>query len=163
VQPGSQAIGVQSFDAAGSLNADSSSEEAATPTDPLQESSVSSGSTDDSWKTEYESQVETWRAQSSEAREKAEKERERWETIRAAEQAEAARHKAMGIVDEPTTEPHEQQEAGWETVSNKKSHPLSESTTISDPHSPSPVGARELVTGESESQVCKSLDSLPHL
>lgn len=120
------------------------------PAEPLQESSISSSSTDDSWKSEYESQVETWRAQSSEAREKAEKERERWENIRAAEQAEATQRKAMGIVDEPVAEPREQQEAGWETVSNKKSHPLSESTTISEPHSPSPADVRDLVTGESQ-------------
>ncbi|KAK0450145.1 hypothetical protein EV421DRAFT_1779040 [Armillaria borealis] len=39
----------------------------------------------ESWKSEYESQVETWRSQSAEAREKAEKERARWEGVRAKE------------------------------------------------------------------------------
>lgn len=101
--------------------------------------------------------METWRAQSSGAREKAEKERERWENIRAVEQAEAAQRKAMGIANEPVAEPREQQEAGWETVSNKKPHPLSEPTTISEPQSPSPADVRDLVTGES--QVRKYRDS----
>jgi hypothetical protein len=45
--------------------------------------SSSSGSTDDSWKLEYEAQVRSWRAESAEAREKAERERARWEEIRA--------------------------------------------------------------------------------
>ncbi|SJL09594.1 uncharacterized protein ARMOST_12974 [Armillaria ostoyae] len=39
----------------------------------------------ESWKSEYESQVETWRSQSAEAREKAERERARWEGVRAKE------------------------------------------------------------------------------
>jgi len=48
----------------------------------------SSASTDESWKSEYESQVQSWRAQSAEAREKADKERARWEEIRALEKQE---------------------------------------------------------------------------
>src|ERR1700733_5557344 len=59
-----------------------------------EEESSSSGSSEDSRKAEYEAQVEIWRAQSSEAREKAEKERKRWEEIRALEREEAARRDA---------------------------------------------------------------------
>ncbi|KAG5354114.1 hypothetical protein E4T56_gene3280 [Termitomyces sp. T112] len=89
-------------------------EKVATP-EPLSESSISSGSTDDSWKVEYESQVETWRAQSSEAREKAEKERERWEAVRAAEKKEDERLKALGIPYECRPEPTEDEhETAWE-------------------------------------------------
>ncbi|EAU85500.1 hypothetical protein CC1G_06401 [Coprinopsis cinerea okayama7 len=48
----------------------------------------------DAWKAEYDAQVEAWRAQSAEAREKAEKERARWEAIR---KEEAEKRKAAGI------------------------------------------------------------------
>jgi len=120
-----------------------------TPAEPLLESSISSGSTDDSWKAEYESQVEAWRAQSSEAREKAKKERERWEALRVVEREEAARRKAMGIFDEPATEPAEQEhDAGWEAVSHKKDQ-LTESTNASEePLSSSLADSRDLITGE---------------
>ncbi|KAG6880121.1 hypothetical protein C0992_005828 [Termitomyces sp. T32_za158] len=85
--------------------------------EPLSESSISSGSTDDSWKAAYETQVETWRAQSSEAREKAEKERERWEAIRVAEKAEHERRRALGIPYGSQPEPAEREhETGWENV-----------------------------------------------
>jgi hypothetical protein len=56
---------------------------------------------EESWKAEYEAQVHSWRAQSAEAREKAERERLRWETIRAIEKEEAAKRKVAGIADEP--------------------------------------------------------------
>jgi hypothetical protein len=56
----------------------------------------------DTWKAEYEAQVQSWRAQSAEAREKAEKERLKWESLRAMEKEEATKRKAAGIaVDEP--------------------------------------------------------------
>jgi len=55
---------------------------------------------EDSWKAEYEAQVQSWRAQSAEAREKAERERLRWESIRATEKEEATKRKAAGITDE---------------------------------------------------------------
>lgn len=55
----------------------------------------------DSWKIQYEAQVQNWRSQSAEAREKAEKERLKWEAIRAIEREEAAKRKAAGIVDDP--------------------------------------------------------------
>ena len=58
-------------------------------------------SLEDSWKAEYEAQVQSWRAQSAEAREKAEKERLRWESIRAIEKEEASKRKAAGIIDQP--------------------------------------------------------------
>ena len=56
---------------------------------------------EDTWKAEYEAQVQSWRAQSAEAREKAEKERLRWESVRAIEKEEATKRKAAGIADEP--------------------------------------------------------------
>lgn len=56
---------------------------------------------EDTWKAEYEAQVQSWRAQSAEAREKAEKERLRWESVRAMEKEEATKRKAAGIPDEP--------------------------------------------------------------
>lgn len=125
-------------------------------TTPIEDAVQESESTDELWKAEYESQVETWRAQSSEAREKAEKERERWEALRVAEKEEAARRKAMGIVDEPAAE-SPPQEADWETVSNRKAGTAPESSIVSSVASPSVADSRDLVTGESEHQVCTSL------
>ncbi|KAF5371820.1 hypothetical protein D9615_009552 [Tricholomella constricta] len=139
-----------------STEAESSSNEAVeSSSEPLQESSISSGSTDDSWKAEYESQVEAWRAQSSEAREKAEKERERWEALRNAEREEAERRKAMGIVDERVPEPAGQEhDAGWETVSHKTDPRTTVSSAVSE-RSPSPIpsDSPDIVTGEPEHQI----------
>jgi hypothetical protein len=59
--------------------------------------------------------VQTWRDQSSEAREKAEKERKRWEEVRALEREEATRRNAE--VSEVAKDEHE---AGWETVLNSR-------------------------------------------
>lgn len=107
---------------------------------------TSSGSPDDSWKVEYEEQVKIWRAQSSAAREKAEKERKRWEEIRASEKDDAARP------DASVTVVKEGHEAGWETVSNTQNS----DSTVSVSHSPSLADSRDLVTGESQSQVRES-------
>jgi hypothetical protein len=72
---------------------------------------------DDSWKVEYEAQVQSWRARSAEEREKAEKERLRWEAIRAIEKEEAAKRKAAGIVKEAAVAPPRLQvEENWEKV-----------------------------------------------
>jgi hypothetical protein len=62
------------------------------------ESSVegSSSGDDDAWKEEYETHVQTWRAQSAEQRDKAEKERLKWESIRNQEREEAERRKSAG-------------------------------------------------------------------
>lgn len=115
------------------------------PAEPLGESFVSSGSLEDSWKAEYEAQVETWRTQSSEAREKAQRERERWESIRAAEREEAERRKAMGIVDEPEptaelSESEREHDASWETVSSHRpeSEHLAESSIAPSERAVSP-------------------------
>ena len=70
---------------------------------------------EDTWKAEYEAQVQSWRAQSAEAREKAEKERLRWESVRAIEKEEATKRKAAGIADEPP---------------NSIVHPVGESSNI---------------------------------
>jgi hypothetical protein len=101
--------------------------------------SESSTSTDD-WKTEYHSQVNTWRAQSAEAREKAERERNRWEGIREAEKRDAEKRKAEG--KSVHLEGHE---GGWETVSQGQS---SLTTSTGQILSPGPVDARDLVAGE---------------
>ncbi|KAL1669991.1 hypothetical protein GGF50DRAFT_109730 [Schizophyllum commune] len=78
----------------------------------------------DEWQTEYEAHQRTWRAQSAQAREKAEKERKRWEDIRAAERARAGR-------------PREPSHA------HAVAYP-----PASDVPSPSPADARDLVRGE---------------
>lgn len=79
----------------------------------LSDSAVSN----DSWRAEYEAQVQSWRARSAEEREKAEKERLKWEAIRAIEKEEAAKRKAAGIVDEPVVTPSQLQgEENWENV-----------------------------------------------
>ncbi|KAF9450326.1 hypothetical protein P691DRAFT_798216 [Macrolepiota fuliginosa MF-IS2] len=54
---------------------------------------------EESWKQEYEEQVKAWRAQSAEAREKAELVREQWEAKRAAEREEAEKRKAAGTFE----------------------------------------------------------------
>ncbi|KAL0954860.1 hypothetical protein HGRIS_003796 [Hohenbuehelia grisea] len=78
----------------------------------------------DSWKSEYDEQVQTWRTQSAEAREKAEQERARWEAIRAAE--------------------------GGRPPFESPSHLQPAAPTLSE--SPSPADARDLVTGEQPAQ-----------
>jgi len=76
-------------------------EEASVTSEFVLEDATSVAPSDDSWKVEYEAQVQSWRAQSAEAREKAEKERLKWESIRAIEKGEAAKRKALGIMEEP--------------------------------------------------------------
>lgn len=65
------------------------------------EDAPSAAPSDDSWKVEYDAQVQSWRTQSAEARGKAEKERLKWESIRAIEREEIAKRRALGIPDEP--------------------------------------------------------------
>ena len=65
----------------------------------------------DDWKEQYEAQLQAWRAQSAEARLKAEKERERWEAIRKVEKEEAARRGAEATIEEPSSAPQVVQEA----------------------------------------------------
>lgn len=61
-------------------------EEDNTPAPLATEVAEESGASSGQWETEYEAQVKAWRAESAEAREKAERERQRWETIRESEQ-----------------------------------------------------------------------------
>ncbi|KZP23782.1 hypothetical protein FIBSPDRAFT_1042635 [Athelia psychrophila] len=82
----------------------------------------SSSSMDDSWKSEYETQVQSWRAESAEAREKAERERAKWEEIRAKEKEQQAQ-------SEPPQAPAMARNLGAE---------------------PSPADVRDLVAGEKE-------------
>jgi len=93
------------------------------PVESASTESTSSQSTDDPWKAEYEAQVESWRVQSADAREKAEKERARWEAMRAAEKAEA---------DRRTVQVHDS-EHGWETVGAKNTSDPSSSQQTRDP------------------------------
>ena len=72
----------------------------ASPEEPAEPVEASTDSLEDSWKVQYEAQVQNWRSQSAEAREKAEKERLKWEAIRAIEREEAAKRKAAGIVED---------------------------------------------------------------
>lgn len=65
----------------------------------------------DDWKEQYEAQLQSWRAQSAEARLKAEKERERWEAIRKVEKEEAARRATEATVEEPSSAPQVVQES----------------------------------------------------
>jgi hypothetical protein len=95
-----------------------------TITPPAIDPSLSpSSASDESWKSEYESNVQSWRAQSAEAREKAEKERAKWEEIRALEK-----------------------EQGWSgtTTTGKVD------SGVPVVPEPSPADVRVLVTGEQE-------------
>jgi hypothetical protein len=78
-----------------------------------------------SWEVEYEEHLKDWRAKSAEAREKAEKERAKWEAIREKEREE------------------KEKEHGWEDIHDDIP------TGIPKRDSPSPADARDLVTGES--------------
>ncbi|KAJ3500619.1 hypothetical protein NLJ89_g9713 [Agrocybe chaxingu] len=76
--------------------------------------------------------------------EKAEKERLRWEAIRAAEKEEAAKRKAAGIVDEPPSQGHGE---GWESVGGPStvasSSQLTELVSVeSEPAQPQPSAVR---------------------
>jgi hypothetical protein len=96
-------------------------------------------STED-WKSEYDTQVEAWRAQSAAARTKAEKERERWEAVRASQILEESQN--------PNLQSEEHSEAEWESISHHRP-----SQQVSGIPSPSPVDARDLVPGEPNRQV----------
>ncbi|KAF7374940.1 hypothetical protein MSAN_00380100 [Mycena sanguinolenta] len=109
------------------------------------ESSVSSDPVDSDSQREYESQVESWRAQSAEARQKAEKERARWEAIRAAEKQEAALRNAALPADSGVSGETDQ---GWETVGARGG-----TQEVPRPSSPSPADVRDLVTGEPQKHV----------
>ncbi|KIK63151.1 hypothetical protein GYMLUDRAFT_57888 [Collybiopsis luxurians FD-317 M1] len=84
-------------------------------------------SAEDSWKNEYEEQVKVWRQQSAEAREKAERERAKWEALREVE-------KAQGVLSSSSSDERSLQEAP--VIIPKTSD------------SPSPADSRDLVTGE---------------
>jgi hypothetical protein len=101
------------------------------------------------WKAEYDAQVEAFKARSAEQREKAERERERWEKIRAEEGP------SKPVSDAPgTLQPEGAGSAGhlvghgtWESVQGV--------AATGDPDklrevSPSPVDGRGLVTGEGQ-------------
>ncbi|KAJ7104221.1 hypothetical protein B0H15DRAFT_942221 [Mycena belliarum] len=117
-----------------------------TPSTSTNESSVSSESVDSTSQSEYESHVESWRAQSAEARQKAEKERARWEAIRAAEKQEAALRKAA--LPEATRDAvgGETSDHGWENVDGSTQE-------VPRPSSPSPADGRDLVTGEPQGHI----------
>ncbi len=88
----------------------------------------------ESWKAEYDSQVQAWRAESAEAREKAEAERQRWETVRASQVQETPRHGAVSAM------------SGWETVGSKNTSTAPSGSV----HTPSIADSRDLVSGEAQ-------------
>lgn len=92
--------------------------------------------TEEEWKAQYDEYVASWKAQSAEARDKAEKERQKWEEIRAAERA-AGGSQADSLAAS----------SAWEQVSQQQAHP-----TQPAPASPSPADVRDLVAGEFEKQ-----------
>ncbi|KAF5367402.1 hypothetical protein D9758_003779 [Tetrapyrgos nigripes] len=98
-----------------------------TPANPPDTLSASSDA-HEKWKEEYEDQVKVWKSQSAEAREKAEKERARWESIRR-----SASLEGVHINPPPSSS------ASWDSIST--TDPVLEG-------SPSPADARDLVTGE---------------
>ncbi|RXW21051.1 hypothetical protein EST38_g4813 [Candolleomyces aberdarensis] len=77
-------------------------EPAETPAEHVPVEGTSDSADSDAWREEYEAQVQAWREQSAEAREKAEKERARWEAIRAED---AAKRKSAGIIETPAEIP----------------------------------------------------------
>jgi hypothetical protein len=101
VLPSAQPIST-SPTAAVSSEITSSEDRHVSTTELADKSTTASNDLEESWKADYEAQLQSWRAQSAEAREKAEKERLRWETIRANEKEEATKRKVAGIVDEPS-------------------------------------------------------------
>jgi hypothetical protein len=101
----------------------------------------------DAWKAEYETNVQSWRAQSAEMREKAENERARWERIRAAEKEESTHRKTEGLPEPPSS---------WETK-NKSSGQVSGATIAA---SPSPVDAKD-DNGVSNSQKWETVHVSP--
>ncbi|KAJ7127059.1 hypothetical protein C8R44DRAFT_780318 [Mycena epipterygia] len=126
-----------------------------TPSTSTDETSMSSDSADSASQSDYESHVESWRAQSAEARQKAEMERARWEAIRAAEKQEAALQKAAIPADSGGGGGGEiASDHGWETVGN---------TQLPRPSSPSPADSRDLVTGEPQKHVApkESAEAVP--
>lgn len=98
------------------------------------ESTPTQGSSDEEWKSEYDSQVEEWKARSAEQREKAEESRARWEKIRAEEQKESSvwRGGQVGGGSAAST-------SGWVHA---------EASGVQGRTSPSPVDVRDLVSGE---------------
>ena len=116
-----------------------------TKSTPSRDEPLASSSSDDSWKVEYEAQVETWRAQSSKAREKAEKERKRWEELRELEREQAGRRP----IEVPVVVKGEH-EAGWETLPNNRKI---ESTVVSGLHTTDPADSGYSVTRVAEHQV----------
>ena len=74
----------------------------------------------DSTESEYEAYVAEWRAQSAEAREKAQKERARWETIRAVEKRETARQNPVNAAVDIRNDRGVSSDHEWETVGDNQ-------------------------------------------
>ncbi|KAK0469834.1 uncharacterized protein EV420DRAFT_69601 [Desarmillaria tabescens] len=91
----------------------------------------------ESWKSEYDSQVETWRSQSAEAREKAERERARWEGVR-------ARVRESSLQDS---------NEGWERVGSKGNSLAPSSVS----------GLSSSIAGSSKDIVTVELPATPHI
>ncbi|KAI0710036.1 hypothetical protein C8Q76DRAFT_740832 [Earliella scabrosa] len=90
-------------------------------------------SAEDVWKEEYEAHVAEWRRRSAEQRQKAEEKRAEWEAIREQERKEGKSRQS--VLSESTS--------GWENLSGSVAASASAA-------SPSPVDARDLVSGEGQ-------------
>lgn len=106
----------------------------------------------DSWKDEYESRLANWRAESAEARTKAEAERARWEELRAAGKAPEHEWEAVGaggasVAAESDTVISESIGTGG-VGPGAEAHGSAADGVNAHPAEPSPADARDLVTGE---------------
>ncbi|KAG9128098.1 hypothetical protein FRC07_004992 [Ceratobasidium sp. 392] len=123
------------------------------PADSLADEASSAPGSDpltDSWKEEYDSRLATWRAESAEARTKAEAERARWEELRAAGQA--PEHESWESVKDAGTSAAESDTVISESTGTGGPGPAhgSAADTVNAPPFTSPADARDLVSGEGQ-------------
>ncbi|KAF8896260.1 hypothetical protein BD779DRAFT_1466250 [Infundibulicybe gibba] len=128
------------------------------PPTPESETPALSESASDAWKAQHESQVEFWRAQSAEAREKAEKERERWEAIRAAERVAGA---GLGSSSGAALR-GEDAEVEWESISNSQTNTLSQESVVgASTRSPTPSQSKGKGVSNREAPHSATPDDVP--
>ncbi|KAI0072957.1 hypothetical protein K474DRAFT_282367 [Panus rudis PR-1116 ss-1] len=130
------------------------------PTPVIAPSSSGPDPAEEEWKAEYEHHLAEWKARNAEQRAKAEAERKKWEEIREKEAKEKQEKKARG---EPVDEDEGDENlgasitgsvggSGWVGVGTNDSQT---SKTASVVDTPSPVDARDLVTGEGQKHESK--------
>lgn len=103
----------------------------------------------DSWKDEYDARLATWRADSAEARAKAEAERARWEELRAAGKAPEHEWEAVGAGGAAESDTVVSESTGTGGVGPEThAHGSAADGVNAQAVEPSPADARDLVTGE---------------